>query len=177
MNSNRNIHDLLSEAWQERRENNYEAARALVAAAHDICSAKDYPSLGQIFHIYRQLAADQGQLEKALPYSQQSVQYYEKAQMSDKLAHSTRHLADLQRELGLLEQAEKNYRNALAIYRSQADIHPGTLANALRGFGLLLEALGKKEEAITVWKETQALYKACGIPAGVEEAQQKLNTL
>ena len=177
MNSNRNIHDLLSKAWQERRESNFEEARALVIKAHKICGEEDYASLGRIFHIYRQLEADQEQWEKALEYSQQSVQYYEKAQMPDLLAHSTRHLADLQREMGVLEQSEKNYRNALAIYRSQADIHPSTLANALRGFGLLLEASGKKEEAIAVWTETQALYETCSMAAGVAEAQQRLEAL
>lgn len=177
MNASAEIQDLLAEAWAKRREADYPAAKSLLTQAQELCAADDYASLGRIYHIYMQFEADHDRLAEAINYCRQSVGYYARSGMPGKVAHSTRHLADLQRELGLGEEAVQNYRAAIAIYRAQKDTNPGNLANALRGFGLALELVGEIEEAKLVWEETKDLYAVCGLEVGVEEALEHIENL
>ncbi len=177
MNASTEIQDLLAEAWAKRRVADYLAAKSLVTQAQELCAANDYASLGRIYHIYMQFEADHDRLAEAINYCRQSVAYYARSGMPGKVAHSTRHLADLQRELGLGAEAVQHYRAAIAIYRAEKDTNPGNLANALRGFGLTLELVGEMEEAKLVWEETKDLYAACGLEAGVEEAREHIENL
>lgn len=177
MNTSAEIQDLLAEAWAKRRAEDYLAAKSLVEQAQKRCAADDYASLGRINHIYMQFEADHGNLAEAIGYCRQSVANYARSGRPEKVAHSTRHLADLQRALGLGEEAVQTYRAAIAIYRALPDSNLGNLANALRGFGLALEVMGEKEEAKNVWQETRDLYAACGLQAGVDEALQHMGHL
>ena len=171
------IQSLLNKAWQERRNNNYDQARVLVDEALAECEKNDFLSLGRIFHIYMQFESDQDHYQKALEYSLQSIGFYQKAKDANKIAHSTRHLADLQFQLGQYQESESTYQQALTIYRKNANTNKGDLANALRGYGLVLEKLGKVKKAILVWKEVKQLYEAVDLEAGVEEAAAKLEFL
>ncbi len=177
MNASAVIQDLLTEAWAKRRVADYEAAKALVTQAQELCSADDFASLGRIYHIYMQFEADHNNLEEAIALCEQSVANYKKTGIPAKMAHSIRHLADLKRELGLAKEAVQNYRGAVEIYREQGDTSPGNLANALRGFALTLELVGEEEEAKAVWQEAKELYQACGLQAGVDEALQHIDDL
>lgn len=177
MENQSSMEKLLTAAWAKRRVGDYEAARSLVAQAQQDCQDDDFAALGRIYHVYMQLESDHDQYEEAVVFSKQSVSYYEKAQLPNKLAHATRHLADLHQALKQWEASETHYRKALTIYRSDPNTAQGNLANTLRGFGSLLEQVGKKTEAIRIWEETQALYQACGLTAGVEEAKQHLDEL
>ena len=171
------IESYLREAWTKRREVKYDEARQLLTQAHRLCDEADYQSLGRIFHVYAQFESDHDRHEKALAFCQQSVMNYEKAGNPDRIAHSTRHMADLQRELGQDANAAGNYRAALVLYRENPHTDKVDLANALRGFGLLLEKRNKMEEAITVWQETKELYLACNLQDGVDEANLRLEAL
>ena len=177
MNEETDIKGLLAEAWVKRREEKYDQARHLVKKAEEFCKADDYYSLGRIFHLYMQFESDQNDPIKALELCKQSLSYYKKSEDLQKIAHSTRHVADLERHLGHNSESECNYREAIDIYKSNPDTSKIDLANALRGFGLLLEKCKKVEEAITVWKETKELYQACNLQAGINEANQKLLSL
>lgn len=172
-----NTEALLREAWVKRREEKYDEAQSLVAEAHSVCKEDDYHTLGRIFHVYMQLESDWDRPSKALEFCLQSVAYYQKAGDKNKIAHSTRHLADIQRRLGMEADSERNYRAAINLYRDNPKVGKGDLANALRGFALLLEQAGKVPEAIAVWTETKALYRACKLQAGVDEADRKLDSL
>ncbi|MBT8272172.1 MAG: tetratricopeptide repeat protein [Bacteroidia bacterium] len=177
MSNESKIKQLLAEAWVKRREGNYKASRNLVKEAQRICDADDYNALGRIFHIYMQFEADAQNPAKALELCKKSLSYYKKAANPDKIAHSTRHIADLESLLGKDEDAEGNYREAIRIYRDDPNSSIGDLANALRAFGLLLEKCGKIEEAIDIWKMTKELYQAINLQDGVDEANKKLNAL
>jgi len=177
MADNSNIKELLEEAWAKRREDKYDEARHLVVEAQGLCKDDDYNSLGRIFHIYMQFELDHNHPSIALELCQQSLMYYKKASNLDKVAHSTRHIADLERYLGNEADSERNYREAIGIYKGNSKTNKGDLANALRGFGLLLEKHGNIEEAIAVWKETKELYLACNLQVGVDEANRKLDSL
>ena len=177
MSDNSDIKHLLEEAWNKRREGNYQEAREHVKKAHDLAEGDDYNSLGRIFHIYAQFESDQDNFQKALELYQQSLGFYKKTNNSDKIAHSTRHIADIQRTLGQDADSEDNYREAIGIYRANSQTKTGDLANALRGFALVLEKRSKISEAKTTWEETKELYQASNIQAGVAEANQKLDSL
>lgn len=177
MTDQSNIKNLLEEAWSKRRVGNYNEARNLVKKAHELCIEDDYNFLGRIYHIYMQFEYDHDNFSKALEFCQQSQEFYIKANNSDKIAHSTRHMADLQQELGNNTDSESNYRKAIGIYRANSQTNPGDLANALRRFALVLEKLGKIGEAKTAWQETKKLYQTCNLQAGVDEADQKLEAL
>lgn len=177
MTEDSTITQLLEETWTKRREGNYDAARKLLKQAHKLCKARDYNALGRVFHIYAQIKSDHNHPEKALDLCMQSLAYYIKANNLDRIAHSKRHIADIESFLGNDAKSENIYREAINIYRSNDTTAKGDLANALRGFGLILEKSNKTEEAILVWKETKALYLDCNLQAGVDEANERLKRL
>ncbi|MEM8891988.1 MAG: tetratricopeptide repeat protein [Bacteroidota bacterium] len=174
MKEDENVHQLLKNAWIQRGKGNYEQARVLLEKAQASCRETDYHELGRIYHIYMQFESDQGDYIKAIELNKQSLNYYEKSQDKDRIAHSTRHLADLHRYVDQDLKSEGLYRKAVNIYRDTPHTNPGDLANALRGLGLVLAKLNKQKEAIEVWQEVKALYQACDLPEGVEEAKEKL---
>ena len=172
-----NIKELLEEAWVKRRDGKYHEARHLAEEAQKLCKDDDYNSLGRIFHVYMQFESDHNDPSKALELCQQSLAYYKKGGDPDKVAHSTRHIADLERHLGYVDDSERNYREAIGIYKCNPNTNKRNLANALRGLGLLLENGGNTKEAIAVWKETKELYLACNLQEGVDEANRILGSL
>lgn len=177
MNDKTKITELLNEAWTRRREGKYDEAFSLVGEAHEICSEDDFNMLGRIHHLYRQFESDQNNYDQALKWSRKSLEYYQKTGDGIKIAHAMRHLADLQRQLGMDNEAEKNYQEAIALYKNNPDTQQTALANAFRGFSLLLEKRGKTQEAISSWRETKALYQSSELQAGVDEANERLEAL
>ena len=137
------MEELLSKAWSLRRVGKYDQARKILSKAQSICPADDYHSLGRIFHILMQFESDHQRYQEALPFCEQSLAYYQKANDLDRIAHATRHQADLERKLEKFALAESHYQACIKMYRKRDPIHAGDLANALRGYALLLESLGK----------------------------------
>lgn len=177
MDNNSKIKTLLATIWAKRGQGKYVEARALLSEAEELCEDNDYKHLGRIFHIYGQFESDHNNHQQALEFWQQSLVYYKKDGNPNKIAHSTRHIADIQRRLGDEEGSEKSYRKSLDIYRNNATTSTGDLANALRGFALLLEKRGKTAEAIANWHEVKESYKAIHLQEGVDEANERLDAL
>lgn len=177
MRNSPKILQLLQEAWDKRGTGNYEEAKNLAEQAHELCTDDNYNFLGRIYHVYMQCESDKGNYAQALEQGQKSLGFYQKTQNSNKLAHSTRHLANLQMHLGHYVESELNYRKAIEIYRSRSTTRKGDLANALGGLGRLLQKMEKVEEAIQVWKEVKNLYLACNLQAGVDDANRHLQSL
>jgi hypothetical protein len=90
------------------------------------------------------------------------------------LAHALRHVSDLARERGSIEEAIATANEAVAIYRRQVEAHPLNLANALRLNALAVADSGADRQAIPLWEEARELYRAAGVSAGVDEAQRYL---
>ena len=121
--------------------------------------------------------SDHDRPEKALDCYKKSLEYYEKAGDPDHLAHATRHLADVKRRLGKTEESEQHYEEAIRLYRNTPETGAGNLANALRGYGLVLEDSKKVKKAMEVWEEARRLYQRCRIKEGVDEATERLDAL
>jgi len=90
------------------------------------------------------------------------------------LAHAQRHISDLARERGSVDEALSAAAEAVAIYRLQAGSRPLDLANALRLNALALDAADRREEATPLWQEARGLYASVGVAAGVDEADARL---
>ena len=177
MSTNREVSNLLDQAWQARGKSNYSESKRLLTKAKKLCGPQDFDLLGRVFHICMQYEYDYDNLEEALAFNQKSISYYSKAGNSDRRAHALRHRADLQRALGLGDEAEANYDQVLEIYRNESNTSQGDLANALRGYALLLEGQNRFSEAIMIWTEIKSIYHNLDIPMGVSEASQKISQL
>lgn len=94
-----------------------------------------------------------------------------------KFAHTIRHVADMDRNMGRFDLAEPAYREALAIYRANPDTVPLDLANALNGFAKLLAAKGEWEETTRFTNEAMEIYLSLDIEPGVSECKRRLASL
>ena len=113
----------------------------------------------------------------ALHYYQEAVEIYRKAPDRLRLAHTVRHVADILREVGSLEQARRHYEEALNIYRDNPETPALALANTIRGFALLRGESGETEPARSLWEEARRLYQSVDVTAGVQESDAQLARL
>ena len=171
------INSLLDEAWNQRRAQNLKEAHRLTEQAQNLCKKGEFNLLGRIFHIYMQLELDQHNLDKALAYGKKSSEFYKENNDLDKVAHSTRHIADLQRKLGKINDSLQSYTEAITIYKTNAEVNTLDLANALRGYALALAKNNKIDEAISAWEEAREIYEANNIQEGIDEASSELKSL
>ena len=124
-----------------------------------------------------QIERDLGRGDAALPLYEEAVRICRDGGDALRLAHTIRHLGDIHQDAARLELAEPCYREALAIYRSHHRTAPLDLANAIRPFAILHETLGRREQAIDLWKEARDLYAGLNLQAGVVESKQHLARL
>ena len=89
-------------------------------------------------------------------------------------AHALRHIADIQLDSGRLDDARRNYERALDIYKRVGDAHSLDMANARRGYAILLDELDDPDGAVREWRAARNVYSACGIEDGVRECDQHL---
>lgn len=171
------VKGLLREAWRLRGQGNYTEALEAVHRAHSICGDQDYEALGRIYHVYMQFEYDRDDCVTALELCKKSLAYYHISGNQDRIAHSSRHVGDLLRELGRLDESEGLYRSALALYRREPGTTKGDLANCLRSYGLLLEAMEKTNRAMVAYLEARDLYDDIGLSDGVVELTGRLDTL
>lgn len=125
-----------------------------------------------------------GQIERNLHHATAAVGHYEEAAViyrqqrnPMRLAHAIRHVGDIHRHEGDREGARRCYAEALEIYRGQAATSPLDLANAIRGFALLLEATGEVAQARSLWLEAKQLYAQVNVQEGVAESSERLAVL
>jgi tetratricopeptide (TPR) repeat protein len=119
-------------------------------------------------------ARNSGKLDVALERYRAAAETLRCVIQPQLLAHTVRHVADIEREMGSLDAAEADYFEALAIYRD--DSPTGTLdrANTLRGYALLREERGDLKAAAEMWTEARELYAEVGVQAGFDEAGRRL---
>jgi tetratricopeptide (TPR) repeat protein len=164
--------DLISMGYQARRDQRLDDARNCFSRAlnlgrtsgNKLHTAQAHTGLGQI-------ERDRKNIGAALKHYQLAVELYRKQDAPLAHAHTVRHVADILLCEGNLEQAQRNYEEALAIYSAHEETPPLDLANALRGYALLMEKSREIEEAAMVWQQTLGLYEQLGIEAGVAECK------
>ena len=122
-------------------------------------------------------ARNAGKLDLALERYRGGAETLRRMVQLQRLAHTVRHVADIERQMGSLDAAEADYFEALAIYRDDARTGQLDLANTLRGYALLREQCGDLESAREMWREAKKLYAECGVEAGVDEANRRLEVM
>jgi tetratricopeptide (TPR) repeat protein len=165
----------ISNGYHARRDNRLDDARSCFNQALRVCGDSDdklhtaqaHAGLGQI-------ERDRKNIGAALMHYQLAVELYRKQEIPLTLAHTIRHVADILLGEGNLEQAQRHYEEALAIYCAHEETPPLDLANALRGYAQLMEKSLKTDEATMLWRQTNALYEQLGIDAGVAECRSHL---
>lgn len=134
-------------------------------------------ALGKLGHV----ALDLGNPHRARTLFEQSVRAARDAGDPLRVAHAVRHLGQVNRRLGRLEEAERCYAEALALYdeRGTSDeaAHRLDHANALRPMAVLREELGDVEAARRLWGRAARLYGAAGVEEGVRECEARLSGL
>ena len=168
------INDHLKQAWNKRIQGNLEESKNHLKLAEAECRPNDYGYLGRIHHIYRQHEMDLGHLKKALTFSETSIGFYIKAQNMDRIAHSTRHLADIYKALNQLDLAENNYIKTLEIYKSLPETSIMDLTNAQRGLADLYEKKHQIDSAITLWQDILENYTSVHYTEGITEAKEQI---
>jgi tetratricopeptide (TPR) repeat protein len=120
-----------------------------------------------------QQARNAGRTEEALALYERAVAAFEAEGDLVRAAHTRRHSADLQREMGRIEEARRSIGAVTAFYRAHGT---GTLelGNTLRIAALVEAADGRDEEARVLWMETLELYEEVGVAAGVAECRRRL---
>jgi tetratricopeptide (TPR) repeat protein len=82
------------------------------------------------------------------------------------LAHTLRHLGDIEREMGRMDDAKIHLVEALDIARRE-EVAPLELANTVRVLALI-----RDDEAL--WREAHALYVRANVPPGIAETARRL---
>jgi tetratricopeptide (TPR) repeat protein len=169
---------LIKQALQARRDNRLDDAKHDLLDAVALCREGGEPG-----ELARALA-DLGQIERDMHHNDAALRHYEEAVdlyrdqgVPLKLAHSIRHVADIHRHVGNHRLAESCYDETLRIYREHPETPPLDLANALRGWALLKEAVGEIEEARARWQEAGRLYADVHVEAGVTESKRRMKLL
>ncbi len=165
----------ISNGSQARRDQRLDDARNCFSEALNLSGALgDKLQTAQAHIGLGQIERDLKNIGAALKHYQLAVELYRKQENPLALAHTARHVADILLGERKLEQAQRHYEDALAIYRTHQDTPRLDLANALRGYGLLKGRSGQTEEATMLWLEAQSIYEELGIEAGVTECRSHL---
>jgi len=172
------IDRLLTEATRARLERRFGAARRELEEAVQ-CSRKvrDPHRLARSLATLGQIERDLHNDDEALRLYEEAAEIYRALNEPLKLAHTVRHIADILRHVKRLPAAATSYAEALNIYRAQSETRPLDLANALRGFALLKEAVGENAEARALWEEAGSLYAEVNVESGVAESARRVALL
>lgn len=167
---------LLTGARAARQSGDPVQARALARLALDRArQAGSAPLLADALNSAAQTARDAGDPDTAIAH------YHELAALKNRAAdrpgevHALRHIADIHRQAGRPEAAHGWYERVLHLYPATADAEPLPLANARRGYALLLESQGAIEAAAAQWQAARMAYEAAGVSEGVAECDRHLH--
>ena len=180
--------ELMRSAWATRRAS-FDAepaaklelltqAKQALTRAVAICRVEGPPSTrAEALHLLANLELELEHEEPARPLWEEAVEILRGTDEPLALAHKVRHLGDLHRRAGRLDEAEACYTEALTLYREHDA--PGSLdfANAVNRMAELEERRGNRTRALALWNETHDLYAAVDVSAGVEEAERHIDAL
>jgi len=122
-------------------------------------------------------ARAKGHLDAARAHYAEAAEMYRGENNQLAYAHTIRHIADMYLHEAKHAEARPLYEEALEIYRSSLDTKLLDLANTVRPYALLNEAIGNLEAARQHWQEAHNLYASLRLDAGVEECGKHLVAL
>lgn len=172
------IDKLFIEATHARVERRFGDAKLdLLEAVKNSRKSKDQHRLARSLAALGQIEHDLHNNDVALHLYEEATETYRKLKDSLRLARTVRHVGDILRHMRRFAAAHASYAEAVGIFRAQKETPFLDLANTLRGFALLKEALGENAEAKALWKEAGILYAEANVEAGVSESARRLARL
>lgn len=121
-------------------------------------------------------ARREGRMDDALSAYQQAADRCREHGCALVTARTIRHLGDIYRELGKIDEAEPLLKEAISIYRGSLDAKILDFANALRPLALLCASTGNTQAAQQLWVEARVMYSAINVIDGVTECDAHLNS-
>lgn len=171
-----NIEELANRVTVARRENRLSAAQSDAEKLVELCrNNTNKEKLASALMMLGQIERDRDKRSRALQHYEEAVAICREVADTQVMAHTVRHLADLYCEEAKFDLAEKFFDEALTLYRSEPNTAPANLANAIRGYAVLKDAIDEHEAAKQFWKEARELYLDLGIDAGVAECDSRLS--
>ena len=122
-------------------------------------------------------ARAKGDRDRARSLYSEAAELYRREANRLAYAHTIRHIADMYLDESDFESARPLYEEALEIYRSSLDSRILDLANAIRPYAILNEAVGKRDIARQLWEEARTLYASIRVTEGVTECEAHLSNL
>ncbi len=116
-------------------------------------------------------------LDEARAYYAEAAEIYRREDNRLAYAHTIRHIADMFLDEAKCGEARPLYEEALEIYRGSLDTKLLDLANTVRPYAQLNEAIGKFDAAREHWQEARNLYASLRLDVGVEECDRRLEAL
>ncbi len=143
---------MLMQGHQARRDHRLDDARRIFTEAVEAARlSKDRPWLAQAYTELGRIERDLREIDAALLHYGEAAAIYRRLEESLRLAHT--------------------------VYRAHPETPPLDLANAIRGYALLQEEIGEKQEALALWREARELYAAVNVRAGVDEGDRRIARL
>ena len=165
---------LIAHGYEARRTGNPELAKRHFSEALERCDGSVPGVRARALTALGQVERDLKQTESAIAHYEQAAEIYRANSDALRLAHTIRHVADILRGSARQAEALPLYEEAMQIYRAHPASPPLDVANALRGFALLKDDLGDREDGRSLWLEARKLYAAVQVQAGVEECESRL---
>ena len=122
-------------------------------------------------------ARAKGDLETARARYSEAAEIYRRDANRLAYAHTIRHIADMYLDESRFELARPLYEEALEIYRSHHESRILDLANTIRPYAILNEAVGKSDLTRNLWEEAKVLYASVRVDEGVTECEAHLRNL
>jgi tetratricopeptide (TPR) repeat protein len=163
---------LLEQGRTAYRENRPKYARQLFRSSLRACGKNGDTGLkADIYVALGKVERDLKQNQPAVSHYRSAAELYRARNETMKLAHAVRHVVDILREMGKLDESEPFTMEAIAIYRRHEPLPRMSLANALRVAALLKEEEQIPDEALRFWTEARELYRLEGVHAGAAESE------
>ena len=169
---------LRQRAFAARREKRLaDASKDLIEAVALCRQSGEEVDLATTLTALGQIERDLKNMEAARKNYEEAAAIYRAKKDVLRLAHTIRHLGDIHRHQKEGVIAEQHYREALQLYRGDSNTPPLDLANAIRGFAILKDDSGERDQARQLWQEARDLYVQVDVKEGVAEASRRLERL
>jgi len=144
----------------------------LATARRAVADARSANDKVRLAHALQQL----GSIERRPPFMAEvaigtfteAAELYREFAMPLEQAWCIRHIGIIREYQERLEDAERAYDKALALYREHAEADTLDYANTVRYPAVIKNRLGKREESRRLWQETHDRYRQVG-PGGLGE--------